>query len=129
VGRWSRWSRKDQKSEDTLTFSPGDDWLPGVEGEGDGSGQFLPDYSEGMEKEGGLEGEEGLRGPSSEAKWFEKMTVRGYSQFRYNRIAETNPDVRSPQGDRSIGAGNSFFLRRARMIFSGDAVELLRGEN
>ena len=55
--------------------------------------------------------------------WYEKMKIRGYSQFRYNRIAETNPDVRSPQGDRSIGEDGSFLLRRARMVFSGDAGE------
>jgi hypothetical protein len=106
-----------------------DDWLPGEEGEGDGSGPPQGDLMGSLGKEGVLEKEGGLGAPSSEARWFEKMSVRGYSQFRYNRIAETNPDVRSPQGDRSIGAGNSFFLRRARMIFSGDAVELLRGEN
>ena len=55
--------------------------------------------------------------------WYEKMKIRGYSQFRYNRIAETNPDLRSPQGDRSIGEDGSFLIRRARMIFSGDAGE------
>lgn len=105
--------------------SDGDDWMPDAEGEGDregeGSGPSLGDPLESLGKEGVLVEEGGLGVPSSEAKWFEKMSVRGYSQFRYNRLAETNPDVRSPQGDRSIGAGNSFFLRRARMIFSGDA--------
>ena len=59
----------------------------------------------------------------SEKAWYEKMKVRGYAQFRYNRIGETNPDLRSPQGDRSIGDNQSFLLRRARMIFSGDAGE------
>lgn len=53
-------------------------------------------------------------------EWYEKLSIRGYAQFRYNRIAETNPNLLSPQGDRSIGENNSFILRRARMIFSGD---------
>jgi Phosphate-selective porin O and P len=69
--------------------------------------------------------EKSLKQPESkkEKAWYEKMKIRGYSQFRYNRIAETNPDVRNPQGDRSIGEDGSFLIRRARMIFSGDAGE------
>ena len=58
-----------------------------------------------------------------EKAWYEKMKIRGYAQFRYNRIGETNPNLRSPQGDRSIGDDQSFLLRRARMVFSGDAGE------
>lgn len=69
--------------------------------------------------------EKSLKEPEAkkEKAWYEKMKIRGYSQFRYNRIAETNPDVRSPQGERSIGEDGSFLIRRARMIFSGDAGE------
>ena len=55
-----------------------------------------------------------------EKQWYEKMKVRGYAQFRYNRIGETNPDLVNIQGDQSIGANRSFLLRRARMVFSGD---------
>ena len=55
-----------------------------------------------------------------EKQWYEKMKVRGYAQFRYNRIGETNPDLVNIQGDQSIGDNKSFLLRRARMIFSGD---------
>ena len=55
-----------------------------------------------------------------EKQWYEKMKVRGYAQFRYNRIGETNPRLVNLQGDQSIGANKSFLLRRARMIFSGD---------
>lgn len=60
-----------------------------------------------------------------EKEWYEKLKIRGYSQFRYNRLAETNADLRNPQGDRSIGEDGSFLIRRARMIFSGDASDLV----
>jgi len=55
-----------------------------------------------------------------EKQWYEKMKVRGYAQFRYNRLGETNPDLVNLQGDQSIGDNRSFLLRRARMVFSGD---------
>lgn len=55
-----------------------------------------------------------------EKQWYEKMKVRGYAQFRYNRIGETNPRLQNLQGDQSIGDNREFLLRRARMVFSGD---------
>ncbi|MFO0357919.1 MAG: porin [Sphingobacteriaceae bacterium] len=51
--------------------------------------------------------------------WYEKINLRGYVQIRYNRLLETNPDLKSEQGDRSIGNNGGFFIRRARLIFSG----------
>ena len=54
------------------------------------------------------------------AKWYDKISLRGYSQFRYNRLLETNPDLKCEQCDKSIGKGQSFAFRRARLIFSGD---------
>lgn len=52
-------------------------------------------------------------------KWVDRITVRGYVQFRYNRLFETNPDLRCEQCDRSWGEGGGFFIRRARIIFFG----------
>jgi hypothetical protein len=52
-------------------------------------------------------------------KWFETISVRGYIQARYNRLAETNPDLKCEQCDRSWGDNNGFFLRRVRLIFFG----------
>ena len=57
--------------------------------------------------------------PPTEKKWFENISVRGYAQVRYNRLLETNPDLKCEQCDRSIGEGGGFFLRRMRIIFSG----------
>ena len=53
------------------------------------------------------------------AHWYDKIQLRGYLQIRYNRLLETNPNLKSDQGDKSIGNFGGFFIRRARMIFSG----------
>lgn len=45
--------------------------------------------------------------------------MRGYVQVRYNRLFETNPDLKCEQCDKSWGDNNGFFIRRARMIFFG----------
>jgi hypothetical protein len=50
-------------------------------------------------------------------RWYEKISVRGYTQFRYN-FGQQNDLLTSP-GDRSIAKNNEFFLRRARLIVSG----------
>jgi hypothetical protein len=39
---------------------------------------------------------------------------------RYNRLLETNPDLTCAQCDRSIGRDGGFFVRRARLVVSGD---------
>jgi len=64
----------------------------------------------------------GAQGASAaqEAPWYERLTLRGYAQLRYNRLLETNPDLRCDQCDRSIGDDGGFFLRRARLVISGD---------
>jgi hypothetical protein len=59
----------------------------------------------------------------SAPRWYDKINFRGYSQFRYNRLMETNPELRCDQCDRSIGRGQGFSFRRARLIFSGDVHE------
>lgn len=54
------------------------------------------------------------------AKWYDKLGLRGYAQFRYNRLLETNPDLKCEQCDKSIGKGQGFSFRRARLVLSGD---------
>src|SRR5262245_18486929 len=51
-------------------------------------------------------------------RWWEKISIRGYTQFRLNYTLN-NDFVRSPQGDLSINGNNSFFVRRARLIIRG----------
>jgi hypothetical protein len=52
-------------------------------------------------------------------KWFESFSIRGYVQFRYNRLLETNPDLECDQCDKSWGKNGGFFMRRMRIIFYG----------
>jgi hypothetical protein len=62
---------------------------------------------------------------SSPKKWFEKIQLRGYAQLRYNRLFETNPALKCEQCDRSLGENGGFFLRRGRLILSGDVSDRL----
>lgn len=52
-------------------------------------------------------------------EWYESVQIRGYVQTRYNRLLETNPDLKCEQCDKSWGDNGSFFIRRARIIFFG----------
>lgn len=52
-------------------------------------------------------------------KWYDRFNVRGYVQARYNRLLETNPLLGCDQCDASWGENGGFFLRRVRLVFSG----------
>jgi hypothetical protein len=56
-------------------------------------------------------------------RWYEKISMRGYAQLRYNRLGNPNGYLLSDQGDKSIGDNQGFFLRRARVILSGEVHE------
>ena len=60
--------------------------------------------------------------------WYNKIALRGYVQVRYNGLLSSNDKVSCDQCDKSWGttstavdakSNNGFFIRRARMIFSG----------
>lgn len=55
----------------------------------------------------------------AEKKWYENIRIRGYLQFRYNRIAETNQALRCEQCDRSWGNDGGFYFRRVRLVIFG----------
>lgn len=57
-----------------------------------------------------------------EKAWYEKYKVRGYAQFRINQTThhEEGTAVAQSPGDSSIGARDSFLIRRARLIFQAD---------
>lgn len=57
------------------------------------------------------------------SKWHEKILLRGYGQLRYNRLLETNPNLKCEQCDKSWGDGGGFFLRRLRLVFYGQIGE------
>lgn len=58
----------------------------------------------------------------SSKKWYEKLSLRGYAQFRINETLNEEPGSAPAQhaGDRSVGANQNFLIRRARLIISGD---------
>ncbi len=56
-------------------------------------------------------------------KWYESISLRGYVQVRYNRLLETNPQLKCEQCDKSWGENGGIFIRRARLVFSGQIHE------
>lgn len=53
-------------------------------------------------------------------KWYDKFSIGGYTQVRYNRLLETNPNLKCEQCDKSIGKDGGIFIRRARVRIQGD---------
>jgi hypothetical protein len=68
-----------------------------------------------------LEESRGVGDTPVRERWYEKISIRGYSQFRYNYTID-NDFLRSEQ-DRSIEGNNEFFVRRARLVISGQPHE------
>ena len=55
---------------------------------------------------------------ATDRPWYDRLSIRGYAQFRYNRLLETNEKLKCSTCDRSIGDNGGFFLRRARLAIS-----------
>ena len=60
-----------------------------------------------------------IQGHAATEKWYEKISIRGYTQLRYNAITTDDKLLNSPY-DSSIGNNKGFILRRARLTLSGD---------
>jgi len=62
---------------------------------------------------------------SDSKKWYDRLSIRGYAQFRHNTSLSSDVDSAPPQhvGDRSVGDNQNFLIRRARVIISGDVSE------
>jgi len=60
-------------------------------------------------------------------EWYDKINFRGYTQFRINSVLWNDEDLAPPYhpGDRSVAPLNHFFIRRARLIISGNLSERL----
>lgn len=58
-------------------------------------------------------------------KWYERLGLRGYTQFRYEDVVNSNGTPIEVPADRGINKNESFMIRRGRFIFSGDAAEHL----
>lgn len=59
----------------------------------------------------------------AEKPWYDRISLRGYVQLRYNRFFENNGDLKCEQCDKSLGSNGGVFARRARLVFSGDVHE------
>ncbi len=60
-----------------------------------------------------------------EKKWYEKISIRGYTQVRINEVFEDDDSAADAHhvSDISIGENHSFLLRRMRVILFGDINE------
>jgi len=56
-------------------------------------------------------------------KWYDKLSIRGYTQLRYNYITD-DKKLTSPY-DRGIGNDKGFEFRRVRLVLSGDVTDWL----
>ncbi len=56
-------------------------------------------------------------------KWYDKISIRGYTQIRYSYLTGENNLV--SEYDSSIGNNKGFLIRRARLIISGDITDWL----
>lgn len=54
--------------------------------------------------------------------WFDRLSLRGYAQFRWNEIPWYDPNGAPPftSSDGSVALNQNFYIRRARLILSGD---------
>jgi len=56
-------------------------------------------------------------------KWYDKISIRGYTQIRYSYLTGENDLV--SEYDSSIGNNKGFLIRRARLVISGDITDWL----
>ncbi|MBX3233770.1 MAG: porin [Labilithrix sp.] len=63
--------------------------------------------------------------PEHERRWYDRLTLRGYTQLRYNRLGASNSRLTNRQGDRTLGDDGGLSIRRARLIFQGDIASFL----
>src|SRR5688572_10427817 len=61
---------------------------------------------------------------SDEKPWYERFAIRGYLQTRFRAYA-TDENFKNDLGDRAIAKNNTFSIRRARFVVSGDAAPFL----
>ena len=55
-------------------------------------------------------------------EWYDRINIRGYTRLRINSVLWSDEDLAPPclPGDRSVAPLNHFFIRRCRLILSGD---------
>lgn len=61
----------------------------------------------------------------SDMKWSDKFSIRGYTQLRYTSLWDHEGADWFHPADRTVAPDQSFYIRRGRLILSGDASEHL----
>lgn len=51
--------------------------------------------------------------------WYQRLSFRGYTQFRYNGLFQTNPELTCLQCDANLGGVPQFSIRRGRITAEG----------
>ena len=62
---------------------------------------------------------------STEKKWYDKISFRGYTQVRYQLFQDYDDSGFNVPADRSVGEDQTFTIRRSRFVFSGDVTDHL----
>ena len=57
---------------------------------------------------------------SKNQRWYQKLAIRGYTQLRYSRAFDVQGAKVQLLGDSAVAANQTFSIRRARLILSGD---------
>ena len=58
-------------------------------------------------------------------KWYERLGLRGYTQFRFTQVAQGEGAALEVPADRSVNENESFVIRRGRFVVSGDVSQHL----
>lgn len=58
-------------------------------------------------------------------KWYERIGLRGYTQFRLSDVFDHEGPALEVPADRSVNENESFIIRRGRFVLSGDATDRL----
>ncbi len=58
-------------------------------------------------------------------KWYERLALRGYTQFRREEVFSNEGAVLEVPADRSVNPNESFLIRRGRFVISGDVSDRL----
>ena len=58
-------------------------------------------------------------------KWYERLGLRGYTQFRFTEVAQGEGATLEVPADRSVNENESFLIRRGRFVVSGDVSQHL----
>lgn len=57
--------------------------------------------------------------PPPPRPWYQRLSLRGYTQFRYNGLFQTNPELVCIQCDANLGGVPQFSIRRGRITAEG----------